>query len=348
VVKQLRRWLAETTRELLSERWAPLFVEPGLAGRDFSFGHSGELFAALAWAYPHLPDKLRSQVSARLAADWARHPPFTKAAWYPLKEGARRESFWTPDEVLSRLSNDQPAHPFANVHAAWLYAERCGQEKTVLAAWPQLKACFEDFRKTGWRLDAQKGDLFANRYLASLTSFAQLAAKVGDANAASLAEAKAAETAEALAAWWKRAAAGGTMTSFRGSGELDPFIGQGDAISFRLAPHRHKVALFAGLTPQVAALVKAKAPEAVARVWDAFTALYATWWLAGEERQVHFGENFVDPPDLALGGFEALAWLRNAPQTELARHLDLPFCRADLYYLTKLAITLDLAQQRRR
>jgi hypothetical protein len=347
-VKQLRRWLADTTRELLSARWAPLFVEPGLAGRDFSFAHSGELFAALAWAYPHLPGKLQSQVSAKLAAEWAGHAPFTKAAWYSLKEGTRRELFWSPDEVLSRLGNDPPPHPFANVYAAWLYAQRCGQEKTVLAAWPQLRAGFDDFLKTGWRLDGAKGDRWANRYLASLTAFAQLAAKASDTNAATLAEAKAAETAEALAAWWKRAAAAGTMTTFRGSGELDPFIGGGDAISLRLAPHRHKVALFDGLTPQVAVLMKAKAPEAVARVWEAFAALYATWWLAGEERQVHFGENFVDPPDLALGAFQALAWLQNAPPTELGRRVDLPFCRADLYHVAKLAITLDIAQQRRR
>jgi hypothetical protein len=83
------------------------------------------------------------------------------------------------------------------------------------------------------------------------------------------------------------------------------------------------------------------APEAVAKVWEMFSLLYRTWPLVGEERQVHFGENFVDPPDLALGGFKALAWLRNGSAEELAKNIDLPFCRADLYYVTKLALVLE-------
>jgi hypothetical protein len=146
-------------------------------------------------------------------------------------------------------------------------------------------------------------------------------------------------------AWWKRAAEGGTLASFKGAGELDPFIGKGDAISFRIAPHRHKVALFHVLTPEVAALVRSQAPDAVERVWAVFDALYATWPLMGEERQVHYGENYLDPPDLAMGAFAALAWLKEGRPGELAKCVDLPFCRADLFYLRKLAITLETMGQ---
>ncbi|HOA62859.1 MAG TPA: hypothetical protein PLY00_17100 [Verrucomicrobiota bacterium] len=54
------------------------------------------------------------------------------------------------------------------------------------------------------------------------------------------------------------------------------------------------------------------------------SALYAAWPLVGEERQVHFGENFIDPPDLAMDGFRALAWLREAGGEELGCRVDLP------------------------
>jgi hypothetical protein len=99
--------------------------------------------------------------------------------------------------------------------------------------------------------------------------------------------------------------------------------------------------LFQDLTPEVAALVRSQAPEAVERLWRTFTALCPTWALTGEERQVHFGENFVDSPDFALSGFKALAWLNQASRDELAWRVDLPSCRADLYYVTKLALALD-------
>jgi hypothetical protein len=172
-----------------------------------------------------------------------------------------------------------------------------------------------------------------------------LAESAGDKTLVDAVRVKIDETADALAQWWISAAQRDTLKQFKGSGELDPFIGKGDGISLALAPHRHKLALFEDLTPEVAALVKRKAPDAVAKVWGTFSILYRTWMLVGEERQVHFGENFVDPPEFALGGFRALAWLQGASREELARNVDLPFCRADLCYITKLAIALERARR---
>ena len=61
----------------------------------------------------------------------------------------------------------------------------------------------------------------------------------------------------------------------------------------------------------------------------------------GEERQVHFGENFVDPPDLAMGAFRAMKWLGKPSREALASRVDIPFCRADLGFVTKLALALE-------
>ncbi len=344
---QLKSELEAGVREFLSRRWAPLFVEPGLAGREFFFADSGEAFAALAAAYPHLGGALQEQVRGWLAGEWTQHPPFSARGGYDLREGARRESFAIPAEELSRLGSDRPAHPFGNLYAVWRYAERVGERPRVLGAWSELKACFADWRGTGWRLDGTRGDLYANRYLGSLLAFARLARAAGDPALEQAATAQAEATTAQLVVWWRRAADRGTLTSFKDSSQLDPFIGGGDALSFKVAPHRHKLALFRDLTPEVAARVRAQAPDAVDAVWHLFVQLEATWWLVGEERQVHFGENFQDPPDLALGGFQALAWLRRGGAEVLARRVDLPFGRADLYTLTKLALALDAAQNRR-
>jgi outer membrane protein assembly factor BamB len=339
--RQLTNNLRKTVAEILSKSWAPLYTEPGLAGREFSFDCSAEWFEALSWAYPHLKGELKKKARAKLIEEWTRHRPVSNEAWYSLQDGARREYFWTPAEVCARAGQDKQPHPFGNLCAIWLYAGRYTEWNRVLAAWPELRASFDDFSRSGWRLDSAKGDPFANRYLASLLAFVKIAARTGDEETSSHAQKMADETTAALVGWWQRAAGDGTLRTFKGSGELDPFIGRGDALSLRIAPHRHKIALFADLTPEVAALVKAKAPEAVAAVWQTFQRLYVTWPLMGEERQVHSGENFVDPPDLALGAFKALAWLKDAPFGELAARVDLPFCRADLYYVTKLALALE-------
>jgi hypothetical protein len=338
---ELRAQLKSAVEELLAQRWAPLLVEPGLAGRDFSFEHSGEYFEALAWAYPHLPDELKPQLKAQLAQEWQQHQPFSPQTWYPPGQGARREWFSVTGELLARRGNDPQFHPFGNVHAARLYALRCGEKKLLAEHWPAIEGAYKDFIDSGWQLDGQKGDLFANRYLASLLAFAQISHETGHADLAKDAQQRADSTAEALLAWWNRAAGRGTLTTFEGPSQLDPFLGQGDAISLRITPHRHKLALFHDLSPDVAALIRAKAPDAFDKVWRAFSALHQTWQLTGEERQVHFGENFIDPPDLAVSAYKALAWLGGASAEQLEAAIDLPFCRADLYHIIKLSLTLE-------
>ena len=208
------------------------------------------------------------------------------------------------------------------------------------AQWPAIKKAFEDLQ-TNWKLDPAKGDLYANRYLASLLATAEIAGVVGDEALAQRAQAKADETAAALSQWWQRAAGQGSLRTFKSSSELDPFIGKGDGISLAVAPHRHKLALFQDLTPEIAGLLLREETKSVEGVWATFEALYCTWHLMGEERQVHYGENFVDPPGLALGAFRAMKWLRKPSGDTLARRIDIPFARADLDYVTKVALALE-------
>jgi len=287
-----------------------------------------------------LPAALQRKTKTYLATEWADHFPCSRAAGHSLKDGQRREFFWTPANLLSRLGHDKLPHPFGNVYSTWLYAEKCGERQRVHESWPRIKKAWEQFAESGWRLDRDKGDLYANRYLSSLIAFQNMAREAGDSAVAAAAKLKEDETSEALLAWWRHSAARLTTNAFKGSAELDPFINSGDGLFFRIAPHRHKIALFHELTPEVAAVVKSNAPEAVEKIWRAFESLCPTWHLMGEERQVHYGENFVDPPDFALDAFKAFAWLRDASAQELARRVDIPFCRADLSCITKLALTV--------
>jgi len=340
---ELREALGAAVAELLAKDWAPLYVEPGLAGRQFLFDDCGEVLEALALAYPHLDEGLKEKVRHFLRRQWEEHPPFSRRAWFTPGAGARREFFpWVAPQALRRLDRPAPHHPFGNLGAVWLWASRCGEWDRVARDWKGLRACLEDFRRSGWRLDPEKGDLYANRYLASLLAFAAMAERLGDDEAAAQARQMAADLEDRLMAWWRAWAAKSPIKVFTGIKDWDSFIGRGNgALFYRIASHKARVAHFHNLSPEVAALVRKKAPRAAARLWEAFEVLCPTWHLMGEERQVHYGENFLDPPDFALGAFRAAAWLVGMSGRELAARVDIPFCRADLGHIAKLGIALD-------
>src|SRR6185503_15473576 len=200
--------------QIVQRRWMSLFVDPGLAGRDFSFDDSGEVFEAVAWAYPHLSSHIQGLAKQFLREEWINHPPCEAESAYPLREGHPREWFTVPQDYRARLGGDKQPHPFGNMRAAWLYAQRCGEQDFVKQQWASLKKAFETFSKTNWKLDANKGDLYANRYLSSLLAMAQLARLAGDPDIAERAQAKADETSAALLAWW-RAGSSGSLRTFK-------------------------------------------------------------------------------------------------------------------------------------
>ncbi|NQT87409.1 PQQ-binding-like beta-propeller repeat protein, partial [bacterium] len=334
----------QIVEQLLDRRWAPYPIALGLAGREFHFDDSAELFEALIGALPLLDLELRAKVKARLAEEWTQYPPFTDQAWYPLDKGQRREWAPPPTAMLRRTRKDG-RRPFCNVHVAWLYAERCEAWPIVLRSWLPMRGVFRDFVKTGWGIDGGAGDVHANRTLASLLAFAHIAERAGDGRAMREARAMADSLTTALVAWWERSAKAADLPVFTSVKAWDSMLRKGGPLFHRVGAHKAKLALMTGLTPEVAAIVLARTPKSVERLWGIFELLCPTWYLAGEERQVHFGENYMDGPDLGLAAFQALAWLRKAPPEALMKRLDMPFCRADLAHLSRLTIALTQPPQ---
>ncbi|HOK77335.1 MAG TPA: PQQ-binding-like beta-propeller repeat protein [Verrucomicrobiota bacterium] len=255
----LRAELGRSIGAFLSARWAPLMVEPGLAGRQFFFDNTGAVLEALSWAYPHLETNQQAGVLALLANEFERRPPYTAAGQLDLNEGQRREWSPPPAESLSRVGADQPPHPFAGVYAAWFYGQRCGQTGRVLERWPDIRGVYREFVATGWKLDAAKGDLHANRYMRSLLVIQDLARKTGDHETFADAQSRFESNFDALAGWWKRVGSENSVGTFNGAAELDRFIGGGNGLFLRIAPHRHKVWLLDGLSPELAARIRERA-----------------------------------------------------------------------------------------
>jgi hypothetical protein len=331
--------LASAVTESLSKIWAPLYIEPGLAGREFFFADSRELFTAYAYAFPHIKKSDRTLLRKHLGFLFSTRSPFSSNAIASLNEGNRREYFQVPPQALARLGSDKPAHRFGGVYSAWLFAERCDAAPQVLAAWPDFESAFNEFTEQNPNF-GRKPELYFNRYFSSLIAFAKIADRANNHEFAAKSRALIRTATPTLVQWWRDA--GTTLTNFNGSQQLDPFIGKGDKLSWAVFPHRHKLAIFQDLTPEISAIINTQAPEAAARVWSTFTNLAPTWYLMGEERQYHFGENFEDTPDFALSAFHAYAFLKKPKREDLLNRVDIPFCKADLYHIQKLAIALEV------
>lgn len=335
--------LVEAVRELTSGPWAPLVVEPGLGGRSVFFDNPGDLLETIAKVWPHLDSGPRARLESWLPLGGLKgHGPFSQPPWRTPGDGDRRELHRMPRENLRRLPIDRSPTAFGNVAAivGWC---RLTDPSGLDDLWPELEMLWDDFKERSWHLDPARGDLFANRYLASLLAFAQVAREQEEPETAEAAQELARETTDALIAWWERTAREIGTLPWNGSRDVDAFIGSGNGLFLRIAPHRHRLALFHDLTPALGNLLRERCPAAVDTVWRAFEKLCPTWWLVGEERQVHSGENFTDTPDFAMGAFRAFAYLRHTPYEELAARVDVPAARGDLFRLAKLAIALDAA-----
>ena len=328
----------EVGRLLAGERLAPLYVQPGLAGREFFFDSSDETVRALMLAYPHLPEKTRATAKAFARQEMQRFPLWSGKCPYPLDEGRRRERFDIPKAFLQPSRHRAP-HPLGNLYALWLYVDRTGDAAVVEENWAAIKGCYEDFAKTNWRLDPDKCDVFGNRYIGGLIALARLA-KGRDEALAGEAARRAAESLAALLESYQRGLAELRPVSLRSIQEVDRFIGGGNSI-FCSDAHSAKIAKFLDLTPEIAAAVRDHAGEAARAYLRVIDLMMPGWYLAWEERQVHFGENFADYPDQALSILNAKALIAREADARLERALDLPWCEGDLFFIEKIVRILE-------
>jgi outer membrane protein assembly factor BamB len=337
--RELRDELAREVGELLDGwPWAPLYLQMGIGSRDFFFAHPCYAVQALARAYPFLPKETAAKARERAKAELA--GCLTKEA-VPLEKGRRRERFDVPPHDLSWSYHPRwPA--VSHLYAVWLYGERTGDWDAVEGLWPRAREVWKDYAARPLEFDAkQGGHLYLNRTASGCLAYARLARRFGDADGAEAATRELGRlTKEALRVYRERAkVADEALRQRAGKGDIAGNAGR--QLYFHLNNHKSKLALFLDLSPELGAALAGAAPEEteVLRRWVG--RLMPAWYLALGERGVHYGENFVDLPDTVHGLFLAQALLWRAPPEDLARYADLPWSRADLFYVEKRAIAIE-------
>ena len=96
------------------------------------------------------------------------------------------------------------------------------------------------------------------------------------------------------------------------------------------------------LTPEVGRLLQTYAEPTQRHLMDVYVDYHRpTWWLAWNVELMLRNESPFSLPTMSAEIFDARALVLREPQKKLARYLDLPWCRADLFYLQKLVACLE-------
>ncbi len=311
----LRPKLAAAVEELVSKDWAPLAFPEGKYPGDgyWALNDPVELHAALALAWPFLSDDLRAKARAAVARQEA--DPLAAPA-LDGKKGERREAY-----VFTQIQNVLPgrvrAPGLARLHPLWAYAHASGDWAWIEKRWGRIR---DAGGPAEWKLDGKNGRL------SGLIALARIAARLKDEAALTAARTRALAAMRERLEYEHRHARGGVY-HYGASGTQ------------RTGPAR-----WTFLTPEIGRLCRTHAKE----IQDSLVARYVdfhrpSWRLAWGILSSYGHENCTEMPIHAMTHFQAKAYLVETPPAELARAADIPWCRADLYHVQKLALAIRSA-----
>jgi len=313
----LRARLAAAVEELVSADWAPLaFPEGKFPGEGYwAYGDPAELFYALGLAWPYLPRELQARAQAYARAHLDRDNPIF-ARFLPVGRGQRRERYASAH--FQRTAHCRLRElGLPRLYPLWLYAWASGDWTFVEAHWQDFKDVLTRSQPPEWQADGKNG------CLSGLIAYCRMAAHVKDNEALEAAKPR------ALAAMRERIEYEATMTR----GGVYYYCASG---MLRSGPAR-----WTFLTPEIGRLCRAYAAE----VQNALVARYIdyhkpTWYMAWGILACYGHENCCEMPIHTISHFQAKAFLVDTPADELAHAVDVPWCRADLYHIEKLALAI--------
>jgi len=323
--RQIRTLLQDEVLELVEDGpWSPFIVELGISGEERHFWRTAETMQIVAQALSHLGSDARGKAVAFLDALWDRGTPLRTAVHDGT--GRRREPYdlgpgmkaFAGREINYRTNVE-------DLYAVWTYAHHAGRWDRVLQDVDSVRDIVADFAKGNvpFKHDGTQDDAeHLNRQIAGMLAAARIFRRAGDdkgANAAiALLAALATERIHHERA--DRRLIRPTRTASKGL-------------------HQAKVPRYVGLAPEVAALLREHAGQALERNVRALMQGLPLWYQAYGERMIG-GENYISPPHLSRGVFAAWAAGCAASAEDLAAKLDQPWCQADLYYIEKLTAIL--------
>jgi outer membrane protein assembly factor BamB len=308
--------------ELLSQKWRSLLFPAGKHPREAYaiFTDPSETLYTLALAYPHLTVKLQQKAKTHvwdllseqgaLAAGHERN--------YEQDQGAVRSRYDVAPTRLLKIQPDLVRSPTAQLYPQWLWAHVADDWEPLKRDWPKLRLAIDA------RPPRDEYDL-GNARIAGLIAACRIAKQLDDG-----------ETLDRLLPQTR-----GAMRT-----RLEYELAHTEAgVMTRPPVLRTIFGRWRHLTPDVAGLLRDHAGDIHRRLVDVYVDHHRpAWWLAWGPELMWRNETPFAFPTMSAEIFAAKALILREPAERLAAYVDLPWCKADEYYIQKLAMALAADQ----
>jgi hypothetical protein len=214
-----------------------------------------------------------------------------------------------------RVGDDITRGELARLYPLWLWAQATGDWTRIERDWKQLRD-LPDRAPNKMEEDCRNG------YLGGLIAYCRMAAHVKDGAAVEAGLTRARQAMRERLTYELAHTRGGLVTQ----------VPVGRSI---FARWRH-------LTPEVGRLCAAYALQTHKHLMDVYVDYHRpTWWLAWNVELMVRNESPMSFPTVSAEVFAARALILGEPGVKLAGFLDLPWCKADLFYIQKLVLCVE-------
>ena len=316
----LRKELSRSVRELISKVWRPLVFPPGKHPREAYrfFVEPTETLLTLARAYEYLDSPLQQEVRqyiARMSRPGGALDGLTGRRTYEPDAGEIRSLYDIPAERLFRVNDDITRQAIARLYPLWLWAHVTGDFSRIEGDWMRLR---DIVAETPNKMEED----CRNGYLAGLIAYCRMAQRLRDDEA----------VAKGLAI---------TRTALRERLAFEFAHTRGGLIT-KVPVLRSIFSRWRHLTPEIGRFCASYAGRTHKYLMDVCVDYHRpTWYLAWGVETMWRNECPFAFPTMSAEVFAAKALILHEPAEKLTSYLDIPWCKADLFYIQKLVLCIE-------